>query len=75
MQINCFRWACQNRILTNEQRMTAPLTGKPIPKPRTALQRSMLRRKVEQRVKDATPEQKAAVKALRAKHRAATKSD
>lgn len=48
--------------------MTAP-SGTPTPKPRTAIERSLLRAKVEQRVKNATPEQKAQVEALRAKHK------
>ena len=54
--------------------MTAPSTGKPSRKPRTPAERIELAREVEQRVKDATPRQKAAHQALADKHRAKHKA-
>lgn len=46
----------------------ATSTGTPARKRRAAAERTALRTQVEQRVKDATPEKKAAVQALRDKH-------
>ena len=49
----------------------ATSTGTPARKRRSAAERTALRTQVEQRVKDATPEKKAAVQALRDKHKGA----
>jgi transposase len=49
--------------------MTARSTTKPSKKPRTSEQRTALRLAVEQRVKDATPAQKTAHKALTGKRK------
>ncbi len=50
--------------------MTAASTGKPARKPRTNAERTALRLEIEQRVKLATPEQRAASLARQARHKA-----
>ena len=50
--------------------MTAASTGKPSRKPRTDAERTALAAEVEQRVMNATPEQKAEALARQARHKA-----
>ncbi len=53
----------------SKQPTLATPTGTPVRKRRAAAERTLLRMHVEQRVKDGTLEQKAAVQALRDKHK------